>query len=58
MALFQVDFYSKSLAGVMDFKVILPNDTVPEMVQGNPHYKRSAKTLFCFTAIPEAAKIG
>ncbi|MEG6571535.1 alpha/beta hydrolase-fold protein [[Clostridium] cellulosi] len=46
MALFQVDFFSKSLAGVMDFKVILPNDTVPEMVQGNPHYKRSAKTLF------------
>lgn len=46
MALFQVDFYSKSLAGSTDFKLILPNDLLPEMIKGNPYYERPAKTLF------------
>lgn len=46
MALFQADFYSKSLAGLTDFKIILPNDIIPEMAKGNPCYERSVKTLF------------
>lgn len=46
MAVFQVDYCSMSLRGIVDFKVILPNDLFPEMMKGNPCYARPAKTLF------------
>lgn len=46
MALFQVDFYSKSLAKSTCFHVILPNDVPTEMTTGNENYNRKMKTLF------------
>lgn len=47
MAVFQVDYYSTSLARVTDFKVILPNDTFIETVKRNKeYYERPPKTLF------------
>lgn len=46
MALFQIDYFSKSLAGVTNFNLILPNDAFPDMVKDNEYYKRKAKTLF------------
>lgn len=46
MALFQVDFYSKALSRVMNFNVLIPNDVIPEMLNGNQCYEREMKTLF------------
>lgn len=47
MAVFQVDYYSTSLARVTDFKVILPNDTFIETVKKYAeYYRRPPKTLF------------
>lgn len=46
MALFQVDFYSKSLARSTCFHMVLPND-VPEMMKkDNTNYNRKMKVLF------------
>jgi len=46
MGLFQVDFYSKTLAKIVSFNMILPNDIPPEMIEENEHYKRKVKTLY------------
>ena len=35
MALFSVDFYSKSLFRPVNFKLFVPNDVPPEMKMGN-----------------------
>lgn len=46
MALIQVDFYSKALSKITGFTMVLPNDTIPEMIVNNEHYQRPMKTLF------------
>lgn len=46
MGLIQVDFYSKALAKVTNFQMILPNDVPPEMMIGNENYNRNRKVLF------------
>lgn len=46
MALFQADYYSKSLAKSTCFHIILPNDVPPEMIKGNVNYERKMKLLF------------
>ena len=45
MALFSVDFYSKSLFRPVNFKLFVPNDVPPEMKMGNTYYERSTKIL-------------
>lgn len=45
MATISVQFFSQSLCGFTDFKVIMPNDLPPQMKQGNPHYNRPSKLL-------------
>jgi putative tributyrin esterase len=45
MALFQVDFYSKSLSKVTNFNVILPND-VPFVMESPTYYQRNMKALY------------
>lgn len=46
MALLQVNTYSKALSRNITFHVVLSNDAWPETIEGNPYYKRSAKTLY------------
>lgn len=46
MAIIQNDFFSRSLARVTGFYMVLPNDMIPEMVGENEHYKRATKTLY------------
>ena len=46
MAFSQFEFFSKSLKRVVSFNILLPNDCLPEMIQGNKHYNRKVKTLF------------
>ncbi|HWT74656.1 MAG TPA: alpha/beta hydrolase family protein [Mobilitalea sp.] len=46
MALFQVDFWSKALARVTGFNIILPNDLLSELTVNNEYYKRKIKTLY------------
>ncbi|MBP1753876.1 MAG: xynC [Firmicutes bacterium] len=46
MALFQVDYYSKSLAKSTCFHVLVPNDASPEMIKENVHYNRKMKSLY------------
>lgn len=46
MALVQMDFFSKSLAGTTSFYVVLPNDISPETLIGNEYYHRKMKTLY------------
>lgn len=48
MALFQVDFFSESLARSVQVSVILPNDLSADMKKENPHYERGIKTLYLF----------
>lgn len=43
MALFSVDFYSKSLFRPVNFKLFVPNDVPPEMKMGNTYYERPTK---------------
>lgn len=45
MALFSVDFYSKSLFRPVNFKLFVPNDVPPEMKMDNTYYERSTKIL-------------
>lgn len=45
MALFSVDFYSKSLFRPVNFKLFVPNDVPPEMKMGNTYYERPTKIL-------------
>lgn len=45
MAMISVQFFSQSLCGFTDFKVVIPNDLPPQMKQGNPHYDRPARML-------------
>lgn len=45
MALFSVDFYSKSLFRPVNFKLFVPNDVPPEMKMGNTNYERPTKIL-------------
>ena len=45
MALMSVQFYSQSLCGSTEFKVILPNDVNEMTRKDNPHYARPTKTL-------------
>lgn len=56
MGLFQVDFYSKSLAGSTNFNVIIPNDVPQEMLGDNEYYKRNMKTLFLLHGYSGASK--
>lgn len=58
MALFSVDFYSKSLFRPVNFKLFVPNDVPPEMKMGNTYYERPTKILVLFTAIMAAIWIG
>ena len=46
MALFQVDYYSRSLEKSTCFHMVLPNDVHPMMKEGNENYNRKMKTLF------------
>lgn len=46
MALFQADFFSPSLSRITTFNILIPNDILPGMRVGNPHYLRGIKTLF------------
>lgn len=46
MAILSMNFYSQSLARIVEFKMILPNDVPRFISQNNPHYKRPAKTLY------------
>ncbi len=46
MAIFKTDFYSKCLTKQMNVNVIIPNDLLPDMIQGNEHYNRNMKTLY------------
>ncbi|MDW2798461.1 alpha/beta hydrolase family protein [Clostridium boliviensis] len=46
MAQIQVNYFSGSLMKVTTVQVILPNDLLPIMVEGNEHYKRETKTLY------------
>lgn len=45
MALFQADFFSPSLSRITSFNILIPNDILPGMCAGNPHYLRGVKTL-------------
>ncbi len=45
MALFQIDFFSQSLSRITNINILLPNDILPGMCAGNPHYLRGVKTL-------------
>lgn len=46
MAIFQVDFYSDSLARSTCFHMVLPNDVPEFMRKGNTNYDRETKLLF------------
>lgn len=46
MAIIQTYTYSTSLSRVIDFRMLLPNDPLPEMIAGNEHYNRPMKTLY------------
>ena len=46
MALFQMDFYSLSLAKTVNAVVVLPNDVFPMMIAGNENYNRRMKTVY------------
>lgn len=46
MAIIQTYTYSTSLSRVIDFRMLLPNDPIPEMIAGNEHYNRPMKTLY------------
>jgi S-formylglutathione hydrolase FrmB len=46
MALYQIDYYSKELARIVHFDMLLPNDINPEMISSNENYQRESKTLF------------
>jgi S-formylglutathione hydrolase FrmB len=46
MAQFQVNYFSGALMKVTTVQVIVPNDLIPIMVEGNEHYKRETKTLY------------
>lgn len=48
MALFQIDFFSESLARAVEVSFILPNDQSANMTKENPHYQRNVKTLYLF----------
>ena len=39
------EFYSNSLHRIVELRILLPNDLLPEFVAGNPHFARPAKTL-------------
>lgn len=56
MALFQVDFFSNSLARNTCFQLVLPNDTPSYMTDGNDNYKRKMKTLFLLHGYSGASK--
>lgn len=45
MALYQIDFYSRELARIVHFDMILPNDLSPGMISSNENYKRESKLL-------------
>lgn len=46
MALIQADFYSLALSKITNFNILLPNDVLPEMIEGNENYHREMKTLY------------
>lgn len=46
MALLQANTYSAALSRVVTFHVILPNDLLAEMMDGNENYNRATKTLY------------
>ncbi len=46
MALFQINYFSESLKKVTTVQVIVPNDVIPTMLEGNKHYEREMKTLY------------
>lgn len=46
MALLQTHYLSKVMERIVTFHMYLPNDTNPEILKGNPHYKRETKTLY------------
>lgn len=46
MAFMHADFYSKSLAKITSFNIILPNDLPKEMIANNDCYQRGMKTLY------------
>ncbi len=45
MSLFRTTFFAQSIMKQTNINVVLPNDVPPEMLQGNKHYERPAKTL-------------
>lgn len=45
MALFNIQFYSTSLARSTQMLLLLPNDISPERKEGNENYRREMKTL-------------
>ncbi len=46
MAQFQVNYFSGSLKKATTVQVIVPNDLLPIMVEGNEHFERETKTLY------------
>lgn len=46
MAIGSVEFFSASLWRKLRFQFLIPNDVPPFLTEGNPHYRRPAKTLY------------
>lgn len=56
MAVIHTEFYSNSLARMVGFYTVLPNDLPKEMTEGNPNYKRGMKTLLLLHGFTGSAK--
>lgn len=46
MSVLQINKYSIALSRLITFHVILPDDAIPMMIEGNKNYERNPKTLY------------
>ena len=46
MSVLQINKYSIALSRLITFHVILPDDAIPMMIEGNKNYERKPKTLY------------
>lgn len=46
MSVLQINKYSIALSRLITFHVILPDDAIPTMIEGNKNYERKPKTLY------------
>ena len=54
MATGSFEFYSNSLSRAVSFNIIIPNDILPIMIEGNKHFDRPMKTLYLLTGFSAA----